>query len=189
MQKELADAQTKLEAKQAEGEVVLTEEDVNKKAEQIAAERLAQKEFIQACNRLADDAEKVLKMKKKDFDAKIEEVVEEIGPFPSAMIGILDDLDNGGQVLAHLLNDVEEMETIYALPLAKMTTRLVRLGDKIKPQAKALSKAPAPNEPLGGNGGSSKFDPANTKMSTREWVEKRERDLAEKRAAKRNAYN
>lgn len=185
--KELSDAQKKLEAKQAEGEEVLTKEDIEKRAKEIATQEITHKEFIQACNRLADNAQKALKLKNKEFDAKVAEVTEDIGPFPSQMIGILDDLDNGGAVLAHLLNEVDEMEEIYSLPLAKMTTRLVRLSDKVKPQEKKLSKVPAPNEPIGGSAGSPKFDPYNVK-NPKDWIEKRNKDVAEKRAAKAAAF-
>lgn len=186
---ELKTAKAALEAKQAEGEVVLTDEEVERRANLKADEKVAAKEFTRACNRLLDEAVKV----DKKFETKIAALAEDIGEIPSQMIGILDDLDNGGAVLAHLANNDDEAEAIWSLPLAKMTLRLAKLSDKLETEAKAakkkpISQVPSPNEPIGGGGVQPKFDAANTKMSTKEWIEKRNKQVADQRAAKLASY-
>lgn len=181
LQKQLDDLKAQLEAKQAAGETVLTEEDVNTRAERLAAERLAEREFTRACNKLAEAATKI----DKEFDTKVKDMGEEIGPIPSVMIGILEDLDNGGAVLAHLVNNVDDAEELYALPLPKMSLRLAKLSEKLAAKPKReISKVPAPNEPVTHGRVQPAFDPRNTKMDTKEWIEKRNQQVAERRKAR-----
>lgn len=151
LEKELKDAQGKLEAKLADGEVGLTEDDVEKRAEEKAARKTAEREFTSACNRLADGGKKIDKL----FDTKVAAMAEDIGPIPSQMIGILDDLDNGPAVLTHLVNNVEDAEEIYGLSIPKMSIRLAKLSEKLitedkNKKKKEISNVPKPNAPIGG---------------------------------------
>ncbi len=187
LQKQLDALQKQLEAKQAEGEAVLTEDEVQTRAERIAAERVAEKEFTRACNKLAEDATKV----DKKFDDKVKEMGEEIGPIPSAMIGILEDLDNGGAILAHLVNNVDDAEEIYKLPLPKMALKLSKLSTEIAAKAKPkkqISNVPEPNEPVTASSKTVAFDPTNPKISDKDWIERRNKQVADRAAAKRAAY-
>lgn len=151
LEKELNDAKTKLEAKLADGEVGLTEDDVEKRAEEKAAIKTAEREFTSACNRLADGATKI----DKDFAVKVNAMSEDIGKIPSQMIGILDDLDNGPAVLTHLVNNVEDAEEIYGLSIPKMSIKLAKLSEKLitenkNKKNKEISNVPKPNAPIGG---------------------------------------
>ena len=179
LQKELNAAKLSLEAKQAEGETTFTEEEVQTRAERLAAEKLLQKEFTNACNKLAAEATKI----DKKFDDKVKAMGEDIGPIPSQMIGILEDLDNGGAILAHLVNNVDEAEEIYGLSLAKMSLRLSKLSEKLltKPK-KDISKVPAPNEPVSPSSKTSTVLRDNEPME--DWVKKRNAQVEERRRAK-----
>ncbi len=185
LQKELADAKAQLEAKQAEGEVPLTEEDINKRAKQIASEELAKKEFELACERINKSATAI----DKTFDKKVWAMAEDIGPIPGHMIGILDELDNGGPVLNYLTDNVDEAEEIYKLTPGKMAARLAKISNKLfEKKTKTISKAPAPIEPVGGGNVKSSFDPYDTKTrNDRDWIEQRNRQIADRQAAKRNS--
>lgn len=188
LRKELKLAKDALDAKKEAGETVLTEDEVNTRAKKIADEQLTAREFTRDCNKLLDDAVKI----DKKFESKIKALAEDIGDIPSQMIGILSDLDNGGAVLAHLADPInaDEAETIWSLSMPKMTLKLVKLSDKIEADAKKakekrVSKVPPPNEPLGGKGATVVFDPRNTKVSDKDWIEQRNRQVAERNAAKR----
>lgn len=185
LQKELESAKLQLKAKQADGEVPLTEEDINKRAKQIAAEELINREFEAACNKLNKEATAI----DKTFDKKVWAMAEDIGNIPSHMIGILDELDNGGAVLNYLTDNVDEAEDIYKLSPGKMAARLAKISNKlIEKKAKPISKVPPPIEPVGGNSSKSAFDPFDTKTKNdKEWIEHRNRQVAENQAAKRNA--
>ncbi len=185
LQRELAEAKASLEAKQADGEVPLTEEDINKRAKQIASEELAKKEFELACERINKAATAI----DKTFDKKVWAMAEDIGPIPGHMISILDELDNGGPVLNYLTDNVDEAEEIYKLTPGKMAARLARISNKlIEKKNKPISKVPPPVEPVGGNGGKITFDPYDTKnKNDRDWIEQRNRQIAERQAAKRNS--
>jgi hypothetical protein len=157
LEDENAELKRKLEAKEAEGEVTYTKADVESEAKKIAAETLAQREFVDTCNKLAEDASKL----DKNFDEKIKVLGSDVGPIPSGMIGILGDMDNGGAVLKFLTDDLDEYERIRGMSAGKMALELSKIGRKIeketedakKPKIKEISKVPDPAEKLGGKGG------------------------------------
>lgn len=145
---QLTDAKKSLEAKVEAGEG-LTEEEVERRAEIKANEKTAKRAFEAAQNKLLKEATKV----NKDFKTKLDEIVDDLGGveaggIPGAMIGILEDLDNGGAVLAYLADNPEDYEEVIGLNVAKMSNRLNRISDKIieaaKPPIKKISKVPEP---------------------------------------------
>jgi hypothetical protein len=146
--------------KEANPDVKLTEEEVEAKAEAKAAAKLAAKQaediqakFDNACAKLAKDATKI----DKDFDDKVNDMAEQFGPIPSFMIGVLEDFENGAEVLASIVNDDEVAEKIYNLKTspAKMTRELVAISNKLiedkKKPRKQISKVEIPVEPVNGN--------------------------------------
>ena len=142
--KELADAKVALAAK-PEGEKVLTDADVEARANQKQLER----EFANDCNKLWKEGTKA----DKDFQTKVDAMAEDIGKIPGQMIGVLADLDNGGAVLAYLTNNVDEAEEVYTMSVTKMATALTKISNKLEKKApiKEISKVPAPLEGIGGN--------------------------------------
>lgn len=153
-------AKAELEAfKAANPDLKLTEEEVQSRAEKIAADKLAAKQaediqikFNDTCARLMRDAIKV----DKDFDVKVHEMADQFGPIPTFMIGLLDDIDNGAEVLAHLANDDDAAEKVYNLhspaKMAKEITLLsIKLADAKKPPKKHISRVPDPVAPVTGN--------------------------------------
>lgn len=180
LQRELKEAKDALAAKDADGDK-MSKEDAQRLARQMADQDLTQKEFNSACNRLADAAEKV----DKDFQKKVDALNEDLGPIPGDMIGVLDELDNGGAVLAHLANDVEKAEEIFKLTPARRAIRLAKLSDEVRPKPKKVSQVPPPTTEVGSGRGSSKpniHDPnIAAKMSDSDWIEQRNREVMEKR--------
>lgn len=154
-------AKAELEAfKIANPDVKLTEEEVQSRAQKIADDKLAakraadtQKSFDDACAKLAKDATKI----DKDFDDKVNDMADQFGPIPSFMIGVLEDFDNGAEVLAHIVNDEDVAEKIYNLKVspAKMTKELVAISNKLieakKKPRREISKVPDPVEPVNGS--------------------------------------
>lgn len=157
--KKLADAAKKisdLEAKLAANpDKVLTEEDVETLSEQKANEKQLIKEFAQTSNRLADDAQKHLKLKDKEFNALVAEALEEldINGVPGEIVGALGDIDNGGIILAHMLKNVDVMEEFVLLKgrPVKLGVELAKLSTKLAtPPKKKISQVPDAIEPIGG---------------------------------------
>lgn len=153
LEKELAEAKKQLAAKPVKDGEGLTEEEVERRSEAKAEQKATEREFVNSCNRLADAATKL----DKEFKAKVDNMATEVAPIPGAMIGILDDLENGGAVLSYLTNNLDDYEEIYVLNPAKMGIRLARISDKIlaegKPKPKEISKVPPPMKPVGSAGG------------------------------------
>lgn len=166
----------------------LTVEEIDAQAEAKAAKKIADKELadLQAkfdadCEVLARAATKV----DKQFNDKINDLAEDIGPIPSFLIGVLSDMENGGEVLAHIANDDELAEDIWKARPTKMTKLLVEISTKLadakKKPKKQISRVEAPGEPIRGSRvTSSLITEADTKNMD-SYVAKRQKQIAEKR--------
>lgn len=181
-----------LEEKPVDG---LTEEEVVRRAEELANTKLTEKQiqdakkaFEKNCDKLEDAATK----EDKDFGRKVNELTSELGPIPAPIINVLADLDheNGGEVLAYLANNVDEAEEIYELVGndRKLDRRLSKLSDKLKEAKKAprreRSSVPAPITPIGeGN----RRESLNTNITGKETQEEFNAKRAKQEAARREA--
>lgn len=176
LEDEITELKRQLNVKKEAGEDVLTEADVDQLAEVKANAKQLKKEFDATCNRLADEAEKV----DKDFLKNVKNLGEEIGPIPSLMIAALDDLENGGVVLAYLAKNPDEAEDFYKMNATKLGVHIERLSNKLKPKpvVKKLSNTPPPNTPVNSNGRVP--NQLHDKMDDRTWIETRN---AQRRAA------
>jgi len=172
----------------------LTAEEIESKAEALAVKKAQEKELADLQTKFNKDCDILMKAAvkaDKDFDQKINDIAEDVGLIPSFMIGILSDLDNGGEVLAHIANDDELAEEIWAMKPAKMTRTIVEISTKLeaakKPPKKQISKVPDPGTPVKGNRQvSSTITEADTKNMDN-YVAKRMKQIADKRKAQ--GYN
>lgn len=172
-----------LEADNKDG--LMTKDEMQVEAKKLADQEIAQRDFVNACNKLADDAAKI----DKTFDTKIKAVAEEAGPIPSVMIGILNDLDNGGSILNHLASDIDEYERVISLPPTKMALELAKLSTKLtkqKPGPKPISKMPPPNERLGGKASRNDLVLRDDEPMS-DWVAKRNAQVANAQKQKQEA--
>jgi len=172
-----------LDAKKEDGSLTLTEEEVERRAELKAEEKLGARQFQKAVDTLAKGANAL----DKDFNKNIKIVTDEIALLPPVMIGILEDLENeagknvGAEVLVYLSKNIDVYEDIYSLSEGRMALKLQNLANKISKKAPVkVSQVPAPNKPVGGNNVQS---PLNDKMSDDEWIAKRNAEVAAKRRA------
>ena len=189
LEEELAETKRQLAAAKEGKEGKFDEDEVDKRANAKAEQKVAEREFLNASNRLADAAEKL----DKDFIKKIKVIAEETAPIPGHMIGILDDLDNGGAVLVSLADDVDEYERIITLSPAKAAVELTKLSVKLaaKPAPKAVSKVPKPIEPIGGKTSGTNNDMVITDKDTQnmnEFIRKRNIQIAERQKMKAAGY-
>jgi len=103
------------------------------------------------------------------------------------MIGVLSDLDNGGEVLAKIAADDDIAEEVYGMANkpTKLTKKLVELSKELsdakKPKPKKFSKVPDPVEPVNGSRSNSiTITEADTK-NMESYVAKRTRQMEERR--------
>lgn len=181
LKRELDTLKEKLKALEEEGKPTLTEEDVETRAEKIAAQKQAQKEFDAACNRLADEATKI----DKTFTDKVKDLAEEVAPIPGHMIAMLDDTERGGAILNYLCDNPEEYEELLGMSMAKQANRLNKLSEKLKPvkPRKEISKVPEVKEPVKPSNNSDVVI-LSDKDDMATWIEKRNKQLAQKRGAR-----
>ncbi len=172
-----------LDAKKADGTLALSEEEVERRAELKAEEKIAQTAFNRAVKNLATSANKL----DKEFQKNIKDVTDEAGLLPPVMIGILEDLETdegkaiGPEVLVYLSKNLDDYEDIVGLSEGKMALKLQSIANKIsKKSPKPISRTPAPNTPINPNRVST---PLNDKMSDDEWIAKREAEIAAKKRA------
>jgi len=142
---------------EANPEKKLTEEEVETLAEAKATKKLQEKEierlkqeFDTACDKLQAAATK----KDKEFGDKVGDMANLFGPIPSRVIGILNDIEDGHEVLNMMVDDDDLAETIYKLKdkPEKLAIALVRIADKLaeekKPKPKKVSQVPNPVTPV-----------------------------------------
>lgn len=183
LENELAELRKQIAARDNDEEPKLTKEDIAAEAKKLAEQEINNREFTNACNRLADAAKKA----DKDFDKKINQLSEDVAPLPGYMIGILDDLENGGEVLAHLASNLDEYEDVHTLTPIKMAVSLSKLSNKLidakKTPPKKISKVPEPLDKVKGNPKVQETLMDNEPME--DWIAKRNRQVAERQAQKR----
>lgn len=183
--KDLEEENKALKAKLAavpDADKVLTEADVETRAEAKAKQTLMEDQFVKDCQNLAKDATKL----DKDFKKKVDAMAEDIGPIPGQMIGILADFDNGGAVLSYLVNNVDDAEEVYGLKdnPAKLALKLKDISIKVaKPKEKQISKTNEPIEPIGGSTSKISAVPKDTDPMD-VWIEKRNRQVKERQDRK-----
>jgi len=143
-----------LEAKLADGEQPLTQDEVKRQAREMAEVELTQREFNNAQDKLINAAIKV----DKTFMSKINDLAAEVAPLPGFFIGALDKLehDNGGAVLNYLTDNPDDYEEILKKnDPTQIITKLIRISDKLheasKPKPKKISNAPEPAKAPKGN--------------------------------------
>ena len=192
LEAEIAELKAQLAAKTDEDGDKLTKADAEKLAKDLANQAVSENEFINICNKIADDGESLKgadgKPLGKEFMKRVNSMVEDIGaPLPHDMIYILNDLDNGAEVLNHLADDenIDEAEKIYAMPPARKAIALTKLSTKLaeaKVKIKPISKVPDPNKPLGAGARATKQLTDN--MTTDEWIAARNQQIAQRRQAR-----
>lgn len=189
-------AETELEKLKAQLEAnpdqKLTAEEVEARAEALAAKKLAEKEAKEIQDKFDADCEKLQKAAlkiDKEFDDKIGDIAADIGRIPSFMIGVLSDLENGGEVLAFIANDDELAEEIWPMRPTKMTKKLLEISEKLikakAPPKKEISRVPDPGTPVRPNRSSNStiITEADTK-DMNSYVRKRQAQIAEQRKAR-----
>lgn len=156
-EKRVQELEARLKEQPVEG---LTEEEVQRRADALAATKLAEKQAAEAKKKFedtCDSLESVAIKTDKDFSKKIVEVTSELGPIPAPIIEVLGDLEhgNGGQVLAYLADNIDEAEDLYDLRdnPRKLDRALSKISDKLKEAEKKpkreRSALPPPIEPVG----------------------------------------
>jgi hypothetical protein len=138
--------------------------DVGTLVQQEARRLLAEQTFNQACNKVYAAG----KSEFPDFDQALGNL---------QMVGMNRDFlefaaasDAGAKLIRHLGTDLDEAARISALPPVLMARELTRLELKLsQPQAKPVSKAPAPITPIAGAGASSKDPSEMTDAEFAKW--------------------
>ena len=182
IKKELKAAKTALEAKVADGEQPLTEEEVNRRAKQIADEELTVREFNRAQEKLIEDATKI----DKNFMSKVNDLAAEVAPLPQFFIGALNDIENGGAVLNYLTDNHDEYEDLINKPNPmKIMKGLLDISNKLieasKPKVKKISGTPNPPKAPKGNSSSPDVLPPKPTENMAEFVRLRNKQVEERR--------
>ncbi len=189
LKKDLKEAKAALDAKVKDGEQPLTEEEVNRRAKDIAEQTVTQNEFNRMQEDLISDAKKI----DKNFMTKINNLAEEVAPLPGLMIPALNELDNenGGAVLNYLTENPDEYEEILTLKSpTKIINKLIKISDKLadekKPKPKKISQAPDPaKKDIGGNASKNNDTlPAKPTENMKDYVRIRAKQVEQRRREK-----
>ncbi|WP_140803856.1 hypothetical protein [Rhodanobacter glycinis] len=148
-----------------------TPTDIDALVNRRAAEMREVEAFNEACNTTYQKGKEVL----PDFDEAVKGY-QLLGGLDGRreFLEAVNSLPNGSQIFYHLGKNLDEGAHVLALSPVKMALELTKLSQKLS-KAPPVSNAPAPIKPLGGTAVHSD-DPE--KMSMKEWVAWREKQLA-----------
>jgi hypothetical protein len=158
-------------------------DEIERRADELATQKAAQKAFAEACNATNAAGEKA----HPDFpvlrDALNTSFGEVLGQRPE-FYETITALPNGHEVFYKLAKDMDKASDVLALPRTKMIVELTRMGDEIERagKQKAVSKAPPPLKTIDGAGRSPEVDP--DKMSIGEWMKWREKEATQAHKAR-----
>lgn len=144
--------------------------DVRTLAQQEATRMVAEQRFNESCNKVYAEGAKEF----PDFDAAVRNL---------QMVGVTRDFlelaatsDAGAKLIHHLGTDLDEAARITSLPPVQMARELTKLEYKLnQPQAKPVSKAPAPIKPIGSGGVADTG--LRDDLSADEWLRRRTQQL------------
>lgn len=158
------------------GDRQLTEKDVEALAEVKAAQKAAELEFNNQCNKIWEEGN-------KRFGAGFETALgnfRDIGGLTTTMVEAAFATDDPAAVLYKLGQDRDRADVVRSMPLAKQVATMTKLLAPAPP--KKISAAPAPVAPV--RGSAKPVEPAleDPKLTTEQWMRLREKQLQAKRA-------
>ncbi len=156
-------------------DVPLTPEDVQKQARVMAAQMAAETKLNDACATAAELASKSNPKFWEEWTAAID-AEDGAGAPPRVFLEHVVELDNPDAVLNALAKDSIKLERLYHMTPAKQAIELAKMSESLKKPVKAVSKAPAPIEPVGGNRGSPGVLTDN--MPVDDWIAQRNKQIA-----------
>lgn len=165
-----------LEKKESKVELTPAEikEQAKLEAEIEVKRQFAEQQYFHATNNLIAEAEKEI----PNFNARYDEFKNNVDALPREAIDALLNLENGHTVLNHLMDNPDTAAKIMGMSEKKQTIELAKLSDKLAaPKIKALSKTPAPINPLGGTAKSSATSIASDNDSDAAFYAKRQAAL------------
>ncbi|WP_186197996.1 hypothetical protein [Burkholderia gladioli] len=155
---------------------------VEEMAERIAAQRLAQREYLDSIQKTEQAGRKEF----QDFDQVVQQFGA-IGGIPAPMFQAINRLENPHRVLYRLGNDLELASRLTSMDPISLGIELARMAGVPRPMSadEAGGRLPAPIEPpagrsSGGGGGGGDVD-LDDKLSDEEWHAARDR---QRRAAR-----
>lgn len=180
------DLQRKLEAATALAAAVRAPDDppaptfTEADIERLAEQKLAQQSFARGTQRIADEGKKAF----PDFQKAIDTISQNFGDrIPRDFYEAIIDLDNGHEVFREIALDPDLTDRILALSPTRRAVEIGKLATKPKGAPAQVSRAPAPISPIRG-GAAGERSLYDEKVSTQEWMAKREAELAAKRGAR-----
>lgn len=154
----------------------LTEEDVERLAEEKAAKKLAENNFNSESNKIFDAG--VKEFSKEGFQDALGTLNQVSGELSPIFVEALMELDFPQRVIMALADDPDEAGRILSLSPVRMAAALAKVKPKDPPKKPSkISGAPDPIVPVGGsNKGGKSYDD----MTDEEYAEARDAEIAKK---------
>jgi hypothetical protein len=121
-------------------------QDIDQLVEQRAAQKLADRQFNDACNRVFQAGVKA----DPNFETNLR-TLQSVGEISRDFLEVVTDMDEGHKVLNHLGANPDEADRILSLPPLKQARELAKIEASLgkAPPPPPVSKAPAPISPVG----------------------------------------
>ncbi len=154
--------------------VPMTQEEIERAAEEIANRKLSEKETRQAVNRIEQSGRQVY----QNFDEAMTQF-ELIGGFTPGFFAAVSRLENAHDVLYSLSSDLDRAAELMALDPVSQGLELARLAPTIQRGGQQLTRTTEPIESLNGRAPGLDKDP--DQMDNDEWFAMREKQVADAR--------
>lgn len=154
--------------------VPMTQEEIERAAEEIANRKLSEKETRQAVNRIEQSGRQAY----QDFDEAMGQF-ELIGGFTPGFFAAVSRLDNAHELLYALSTDLDRAAELMALDPVSQGLELARLAPSAHRGGQQLTRTTEPIESLNGRAPGLDKDP--DQMDNDEWFAMREKQVADAR--------
>lgn len=157
-----------------EPEVLTSQAQIEKLAEQKAAQMLRDSQFNDRCNSVYEAG----KEEYSDFDDALG-TFSRLGGVSRDLLEVVVELPDSHKVIHHLGSNPEDAQRVLKLSPTKMAIELTKISQNLGKEKKPVSAAHKPVRPVDGRSSANKD--LHEIESTSEWMKKREAQLAAKR--------
>lgn len=154
-------------------------EEIRREESGLAAQRMMEAQFTETCNKIAAAG----KSDYTDFDVSIKALQGVEGLTPEMIIAA-NETDNPQAVIYVLGKDLDEAMRIKNLPPLKQAVAIAKIAEAAvkTPRSRRVSGAPEPITPISGSA-KGDVDLEDDKADISDWINKRNRQIAEKKKA------
>lgn len=154
-----------------------TDAEMERKIEERAKQKAAEKEFVDMCNTIYDQG--VKDFGKREWDDTIKALQDQTGTnIPYAIVEAANEAGNAHKIFKYLADNPDIYDDLLHVGVHRMGAKLAKLSSKLEAPTKQVSKAPPPIKPVAG---ATKAEPNWETMPIEEYMKLRDQQELKRR--------